>query len=609
MVAVLLPSSALSAQTGVTCDGLRATIIGTSGDDVLLGTENADVIAGLQGNDQIRGLGGDDIICGGKGGDRIWGGQGFDVIFGAQGNDIIYAADGASSAELVDVKGSRIFAGQGNDVVHGSTRWDRMQGGPGSDRLLGYQGRDWIRGGSGPDQLFGGSAPDDLHGGNGPDTISAGAGDVVRGGAGRDRCGVGNEVLESIHSCGRNRVEPGAPLAGTVVVADNATAVSASEVVAVAPDGAITVELDGASNPTAGDIVLIEPSDDLPSGHVGRVSAVTSAGVESDPIPIIEAIPEIDVSGTTRMAPTQGHGGFGTVDQSLNANNRSFDLLSTFAENCSPERGATLENSLRLVESSLEYDFSWGDGKPNHARLVAHLGAELETEFGLELLAGECNFEAEIGREWLIFRGVIPSTAIPIEVTLQGEVELTASAAVTVMQGTGTARVDIEIGFDYLDGDTSIIRGAWLSTDFDFEPGPGIAGELEVLVGGALDIEIGGEPAFVGIGATAEVEFFTGGGFVIEVEPGETPWWTADLVLKSNIEIELEISALLFGREIELFDAEISLGEIELARHRLAEAGEPYEGPLITTAWLPQAEVGSALPGIELRVSGVVLRP
>ena len=55
MVAVLLPSSALSAQTGVTCDGLRATIIGTSGDDVLLGTENADVIAGLQGNDQIRG--------------------------------------------------------------------------------------------------------------------------------------------------------------------------------------------------------------------------------------------------------------------------------------------------------------------------------------------------------------------------------------------------------------------------------------------------------------------------------------------------------------------------------------------------------------------------
>jgi Ca2+-binding RTX toxin-like protein len=71
------------------CQGVPATIVGTSGDDVLVGTDGPDVIVGLDGNDTIDGLGGDDILCGGSGDDVIEGGDGNDAIFGQVGNDTL----------------------------------------------------------------------------------------------------------------------------------------------------------------------------------------------------------------------------------------------------------------------------------------------------------------------------------------------------------------------------------------------------------------------------------------------------------------------------------------------------------------------------------------
>jgi Ca2+-binding RTX toxin-like protein len=62
------------------CDGHRATIVGTPGDDVIDGTGHADVIAGLGGSDIVRGRGGDDRICGGNGAARLYGGRGSDVV-------------------------------------------------------------------------------------------------------------------------------------------------------------------------------------------------------------------------------------------------------------------------------------------------------------------------------------------------------------------------------------------------------------------------------------------------------------------------------------------------------------------------------------------------
>ena len=214
MVAIL-PTATAAAQTTATCDGLQATIVGTSGADTLTGTPGPDVIAGLQGNDVIDGGGGDDVICGGIGNDRISGGEGFDIIFGAQGNDVIYAANGASTALREDTRGARMFGGAGNDTIHGTARWDRMQGGPGDDNLFGYEGRDWMRAGADNDSVDGGPGIDDLHGGNGRDTIQLTSGDFVRGGAGFDQCNLGSGMAERIISCGLNEREAPVVPAGT----------------------------------------------------------------------------------------------------------------------------------------------------------------------------------------------------------------------------------------------------------------------------------------------------------------------------------------------------------------------------------------------------------
>lgn len=63
-----------------TCQGRRATIVGTGGSDRLDGTQGRDVIAALGGDDVVRGLGGNDLICGHRGHDKLFGGAGRDRV-------------------------------------------------------------------------------------------------------------------------------------------------------------------------------------------------------------------------------------------------------------------------------------------------------------------------------------------------------------------------------------------------------------------------------------------------------------------------------------------------------------------------------------------------
>ena len=73
----------------VSCDGIRATIVGTPGDDAILGTDAPEVIAGRDGADAIDAGGGDDLVCGGPGADILDGGTGRDLVFGGPGNDVL----------------------------------------------------------------------------------------------------------------------------------------------------------------------------------------------------------------------------------------------------------------------------------------------------------------------------------------------------------------------------------------------------------------------------------------------------------------------------------------------------------------------------------------
>lgn len=97
------------AGTGVFCRGWEATIVGTSGPDVINGTDGKDVIKGLGGDDVIHGLKGGDILCG-DGGD--------DILYGDNGHD-------------------RLFGGIGDDELHGGKGHDRLFGKAGSDTLFG----------------------------------------------------------------------------------------------------------------------------------------------------------------------------------------------------------------------------------------------------------------------------------------------------------------------------------------------------------------------------------------------------------------------------------------------------------------------------------------
>ena len=116
-----------------TCNGLVASIVGTSGNDILFGTGGDDVIVGLDGNDVIRGLGGDDTICGDNGRDRLFGGRGNDALFGGKKNDILKGDQGR------DV----LFGNQGKDRLAGGGAGDVLEGGSGIvDRLSGRAGWD-----------------------------------------------------------------------------------------------------------------------------------------------------------------------------------------------------------------------------------------------------------------------------------------------------------------------------------------------------------------------------------------------------------------------------------------------------------------------------------
>ncbi len=168
-----LPSPAAMGvrSTVPTCNGVRATIVGTNGNDVLTGTSGVDVIFAGRGDDRIRALEGHDIICAGFGDDQIDAGPGNDTVFAGPGADVV-------------------FGRAGNDAVNGGHGHDDIEGNQGNDELVGFTGRDYIKGGLGEDTVRGGAGNDRLLGGPNDD--------VVYGGNGVDYC---RDAVEHNVSC------------------------------------------------------------------------------------------------------------------------------------------------------------------------------------------------------------------------------------------------------------------------------------------------------------------------------------------------------------------------------------------------------------------------
>jgi len=163
----------LVSEPPVLCDGLVATIVGTSGHDNLIGTAGDDVIAALEGSDVVFGMGGNDTICGGPGvdvldgnegddwisggahGDRIRGGDGWDIILGNGGPDLVYSG-GGNDIVTGGLGDDQIIAGIGDDAVYGGLGNDTVSGTEGDDVLLGGPGDDTLSCGVGTDMADGG---------------------------------------------------------------------------------------------------------------------------------------------------------------------------------------------------------------------------------------------------------------------------------------------------------------------------------------------------------------------------------------------------------------------------------------------------------------------
>ena len=112
--------SSCPAAGGATCKGNRATIIGTSGNDVRSGTPGRDVMVGQGGNDRLSGLAGNDVICGGAGRDTLKGGTGNDFLSGQKGKD-------------------KLAGQKGEDKLSGKKGKDLCVGGPGKDKAKGCE--------------------------------------------------------------------------------------------------------------------------------------------------------------------------------------------------------------------------------------------------------------------------------------------------------------------------------------------------------------------------------------------------------------------------------------------------------------------------------------
>ena len=237
LAALAVTPVAASAATP-SCDGVRATMVGTPGDDHLVGTSSRDVIVGLEGDDTLEGRDGDDLLCGGAGADRLEGGPGRDWLFGERDavNDSTGercahgdALDGGAGADRLDPgydsrRGAlgcgpldevRFRQGEGGvtvDLEAGTARGQgrdsivvgqalSVVGSDGDDELRGTgrseefdprQGKDVVVAGNGRDQViegFGHNGNDDYDLGDGRDTI------ITRSGFDGIRTGTDDDVI------------------------------------------------------------------------------------------------------------------------------------------------------------------------------------------------------------------------------------------------------------------------------------------------------------------------------------------------------------------------------------------------------------------------------
>lgn len=152
------------------------TLLGTTGDDVLLG--------GAQ-NDSLHGGDGNDVLSGGAGNNDLYGDNGNDILFSGPGNDVMDGGAGNNTASYALAEsgvtvssallGPQHTGGAGIDTL---INIQNLTGSNYNDHLTGDYEANVINGGLGNDVLIGGLGNDTLTGSAGNDTFKWLAGDT-----------------------------------------------------------------------------------------------------------------------------------------------------------------------------------------------------------------------------------------------------------------------------------------------------------------------------------------------------------------------------------------------------------------------------------------------
>lgn len=151
---------------------IRATIIGSGGDDTLVGGSR----------DIFDGGAGDDVLVGPP---RVaFGGRGNDLLdCSSFQDDIVIRLDGTGLSGPTGATFATISAdienatsGEGNDEIIGNASRNELRGSGGDDTLIGAGENDSLFGGSGNDYLDGNTGRNRLVGGAGNDELLSGSG-------------------------------------------------------------------------------------------------------------------------------------------------------------------------------------------------------------------------------------------------------------------------------------------------------------------------------------------------------------------------------------------------------------------------------------------------
>lgn len=242
------------------CNFASPTVVGTTGNDILIGGDDAQhIIQGLGGrdlligftNDWLCGNEGDDTLIAFRGGlllgeggeDALAGihlypsaGRNFE-IYGGEENDHIYGGSyhvdwlhggpgidyieafrsgdfafigGDSATPSIDDARDTIQGTDGSDVIWGGAGGDYVRGWGGADTIFGEAGADIIRGDDNGDKIYGGAGEDTLHAGQGTDRISGGDDDdFITGGDGWDKIWGDGGNDEMYGQNGRDKISGG----------------------------------------------------------------------------------------------------------------------------------------------------------------------------------------------------------------------------------------------------------------------------------------------------------------------------------------------------------------------------------------------------------------